>query len=415
MRSLTRSSAGSSNPLPFIPSLPPHVAMNTTVLPGFALPSCYLPLPTRHPTIDGQTYAASNPTFTTRPSFFDINSSSVMLSTHAKKGISYAIQNSWSKTTLRRYTGAIQQFIDFCISERIPDSLHFPADEFVLCTFAASSAGRHAGSTPRARLSAIKAWHIAHNMEWKGSSRLRYVLNGVDNLSPSNSRRSPRPPINSEMLKRLVSCLDLSSPLDAAVAACAVIAFWGQCRLGELLPPTLSSSSSTSLPLRSDLRKPVRGNPQSYILRLPRTKTHRRGEEIALVSQHEPIDPISLLNNHLRVNPVSLDDPIFSFFSPNGPSTLTKPVFMRRCNDIWRSFGYPHTTGHCFRIGGTTELLVAGVPPEVVKAMGRWSSDSFFRYWRSLDDIAHIHARNLKPHKFRRRRYPRRCSTSVGG
>ena len=325
-----------------------------------------------------------------------------MLSAQAKKGISYAIQNSWSKTTLQRYTGAIQQFINFCIAEKIPDSLRFPADEFVLCAFAASSAGKHAGSTPRARLSAIKAWHITHNMEWKGSSHLRYVLNGVDNLSPSSSHRSPRPPINSKMLKELVSCLDLGSPLDAAVAACAVVAFWGQCQLGELLLPTLSSLSSTPLPLRSDLRKPVQSNSQLYTLRLPSTKTQRHGEGIALVSQHNPINPISLLNNHLLVNPVPLNRPIFSFSLPSRLLILMKPVF-------------PHTTSHCFCIGGTTELLISGVPPEMVKATGCWSSDSFFRYWHSLDNIAHIHVHNLRPHKFRHKQYPHRRSTSAGG
>ena len=201
------------------------------------------------------------------------------------------------------------------------------------------------------------------------------MLNGVDNLSPSSSRCSPRPPINLKMLKQLVSCLDLGSPLDAAVAACTVVAFWGQCQLGL---------SSTPLPLRSDLRKPVQGNSQSYTLHFPRTKTHCRGEEIALVSQHNPIDPISLLNNHLLVNPIPLNEPIFSFSSPSKLLILMKPVFLQQCNVIWCSFSYPHTTGHCFHIGGTTELLISGVSPEVVKATGRWSSDSFFRYWRSF-------------------------------
>jgi hypothetical protein len=89
------------------------------------------------------------------------------------------IRGGWAVTTLSRYTGAIKQFIRFCDAERIPEHLQFPADEFVLCAFAALSFGRHTGATPRARLSALKAWHLAHNVEWKGSTRLRYVLNGV--------------------------------------------------------------------------------------------------------------------------------------------------------------------------------------------------------------------------------------------
>ncbi|KIK74200.1 hypothetical protein PAXRUDRAFT_176435 [Paxillus rubicundulus Ve08.2h10] len=34
--------------------------------------------------------------------------------------------------------------------------------------------------------------------------------------------------------------------------------------------------------------------------------------------------------------------------------------------------------GHSFQIGGTTELLVTGVPPDVIKVLGWWSSDAFF-------------------------------------
>ena len=91
--------------------------------------------------------------------------------------------------------------------------------------FAASSLGKHAGGTPRSRLSALKAWHVMHNMEWRGSPWLCYVLNGVHNSAPGSLRRPPQPPINAVMLSQLVQNLDLNSPLDAAVAACATTAF----------------------------------------------------------------------------------------------------------------------------------------------------------------------------------------------
>ncbi|EJD43119.1 hypothetical protein AURDEDRAFT_44117, partial [Auricularia subglabra TFB-10046 SS5] len=61
---------------------------------------------------------------------------------------------------------------------------------------------------------------------------------------------------------------------------------------------------------------------------------------------------------------------------------LTKTAFLSRLNEIWMATGMKKVSGHCFRIGGTTALLRAGVPPEVVKTAGRWKSDSFLRYWR---------------------------------
>ncbi|TFK16523.1 hypothetical protein FA15DRAFT_607129, partial [Coprinopsis marcescibilis] len=84
---------------------------------------------------------------------------------------------------------------------------------------------------------------------------------------------------------------------------------------------------------------------------------------------------------------------------------LTKSRFLQRCNQIWSCASYPQVTGHSFRIGGTTELLLAGVPPDVVKAMGRWSSDAFLRYWRSLDGFAPSYTSNLhSPESMKKRK-----------
>ncbi|EJD39324.1 hypothetical protein AURDEDRAFT_41739, partial [Auricularia subglabra TFB-10046 SS5] len=63
-------------------------------------------------------------------------------------------------------------------------------------------------------------------------------------------------------------------------------------------------------------------------------------------------------------------------------TALTKNAFLARLNEIWTVCGMQRVSGHCFRIGGTTALLRAGVPPEIVKTAGRWKSDSFLRYWR---------------------------------
>ena len=105
-------------------------------------------------------------------SFFNVHNDSLLLSLQARTQITQAIQNGWANSTLKRYSGAIKQFILFCDTERVPEHLRFPADEFVLCAFAASSFGKHAGGTPRNRLSALKAWHAAHNVKWNRSARL---------------------------------------------------------------------------------------------------------------------------------------------------------------------------------------------------------------------------------------------------
>ena len=43
----------------------------------------------------------------------------------------------------------------------------------------------------------------------------------------------------------------------------------------------------------------------------------------------------------------------------------------------------------------THAYLAAGVPSDVVKKMGQWSSDAFLRYWRSMDKIINIYAKDI--------------------
>jgi hypothetical protein len=179
--------------------------------------------------------------------------------------------------------------------------------------------------------------------------------------------------------------------LDVACLAAAACAFWGQARLGELLPSKSSPSLHPSLPSRTNLL-PISPSGASRILHLPWTKTSRsKGEDIVLCRQHFNVDPLSALSCHLSINAPPPDLPLFSFVYGAHHRILSRSRFLARCNAIWGPLGFPTITGHSFRIGGTTELLVRGVPPDIVKCLGRWSSDSFLRYWRSLEDIASRH------------------------
>jgi hypothetical protein len=114
---------------------------------------------------------------------------------------------------------------------------------------------------------------------------------------------------------------------------------------------------SLTFHLCSDFNRSI-WNPLLCILHFPLTKTHRHRQDIVLVNQRTLINPISLLKNHIWVNTVSNNQYIFSFTSPDGHLPLSKFLFLQHCNDIWRALGYPHTTGHCFRIGGTTRTCI---------------------------------------------------------
>ncbi|KAF8594385.1 hypothetical protein BDV93DRAFT_459116 [Ceratobasidium sp. AG-I] len=315
--------------------------------------------------------------------------------------INKALAHGLAKGTNKNYEYAVRAFEKFCNSHQLKPKHCFPADEFYLCAFAASLSSTHSGSTAYSLIAGLKAWHTMHNAPWNGSSRLQMVLRGVNALTPLSSKRPQRSPVSVEMLWVLHRYLNHSEPLDAVVFAVALVAFWGQCRLGELLGSSRLKHDPKRLPSRNALSAPISMN-GSRNLTLPATKTHRlKGESIVITSQTAPLDPITAIVKHLRASSrIASSHHLFAFDSQgrNGTHCLTKEVFLNRCNSIWEQHGFPRTSGHAFRIGGTTGLLQAGVPPEVVRVMGRWASDAHFRYWRNTEDIVIQHAEGVKTH-----------------
>ncbi|KIK86577.1 hypothetical protein PAXRUDRAFT_802761 [Paxillus rubicundulus Ve08.2h10] len=71
----------------------------------------------------------------------------------------------------------------------------------------------------------------------------------------------------------------------------------------------------------------------------------------------------------------------------SGWEPLTKTLFISCCNDVWVQNGFPSMPGHAFRIGGTTELLLQGVNPDIIAVQGQWTSRTFLDYWRRVESI----------------------------
>lgn len=127
-----------------------------------------------------------------------------------------------------------------------------------------------------------------------------------------------------------------------------------------------------------------------FTLHIPFSKTTgNSGADIAVVHSPDPTSPFTALDYHLRVNQNVPDSaPFFAFQQDDSWEALTKGVFLKRCNEVWAAAGLTVITGgHSFRIGGVTELLLRGVPPEVVAKQGRWRSDAFLKYWRRIETI----------------------------
>ncbi|KIK78103.1 hypothetical protein PAXRUDRAFT_164892, partial [Paxillus rubicundulus Ve08.2h10] len=68
---------------------------------------------------------------------------------------------------------------------------------------------------------------------------------------------------------------------------------------------------------------------------------------------------------------------------------------LTHCNEIWSLHRHSPCSSHSFHISGTTEMLLSGMSPDVIKAMGHWSSDSFLHYWHSLELLGPLHTEHL--------------------
>ncbi|PPR07307.1 hypothetical protein CVT24_007516 [Panaeolus cyanescens] len=329
---------------------------------------------------------------------FDLQNSLSFASFHPSgkelENVHKTLEASWAKSTHSSYSRNLKHFHHFCSQRNIPPESRFPTSESLLLIYAASHVGVCSSSTVRHRLSALKAYHILHNWQWNGSLRLSKLLRGLKHSAPTSSSKPPRSPISLSMLIRLIEHLNLRDPFDAAVAACASTAFWGQCRLGELLPPSSNPAYTSSIPARSHLTCSASKShqPKFFNLHLPQTKTNRLGQTVVILPQENISNPLPLLQNHLFVNRSPIHTPLFSYRSkqhdPGRTLMLSKATFLARCNSILGTLGYQRISGHSFRIGGTSTLLATGLPPDVVRTMGCWASDSFLRYWRRIDRIA---------------------------
>ena len=125
---------------------------------------------------------------------------------------------------------------------------------------------------------------------------------------------------------------------------------------------------------------------------IPWTKTTKElGATIILMARHDgdPLCPVTALKNHLETNSsIPASSALFAYNTSSGePKNLLKNEFLSFVTKIWSSAMLAHVLGHSFRIGSAVELLLAGVPPEIVAATGGWTSLAFLLYWHRMDKI----------------------------
>ncbi|KIK95450.1 hypothetical protein PAXRUDRAFT_140624 [Paxillus rubicundulus Ve08.2h10] len=302
---------------------------------------------------------------------------------------------SLDKDICGNYGAGLLCFTQFCDSQKISEVNRMPASTSLLSAFASAHAGTVSDKTVSNWLAGLHFWHVVNHTSWNTDGMLHHICRGVAKMVSPSSKCSKHPPITLEALIILGKGLDSSSYFDSAIWATTCITFWSCCRLGELLipSPNLFSPqkhiSHSVLPL-SNCFLTNKDLTHFCSFHIPWTKTTRElGTDISITYRPHITCPFITLHAHLTINSdLPSSAPLFSFKLPNRSwQALTKPEFMRHCNQIWVEAGFPSMPGHAFHISGATELLLQGVSPDVVAQQGRWKSQAFLEYWCCIESI----------------------------
>jgi integrase len=314
----------------------------------------------------------------------------------AEGKLDLVLRNSYAPQTNKNYSYGIQRFIHFASKCGIPPADALPADPKIVSLFIASGVGSTSESTARGNLSAIAAWHRINGFPFETPVQVAIIRKGLRALWPGEKqKKAARKPVSPGMILALIEEWHDGSPRELCALAIALSAWCGIARLGELLPPSLHDVDTKRLPRRLHW-SPSPTIPNSSSIFLPWTKTTMwKGATICLLPQKHPYDPSSAISLHLAASPMSCTHLLCQYLNGNTVDTMDKSIFISMANAVWQARGWPHISGHSFRIGGTTTYLRAGVNPKVVKKMGRWTSDAFLLYWRNTEEIFASHASNL--------------------
>lgn len=292
---------------------------------------------------------------------------------------------SWAPGTRECYGAGLLVFHVFCDERNIPEDQRCPVDTRIMLNFVASCAGTYSGKTLANYVYAVKAWHTLHGQSWEvQQDELKAALDGASELAPDAAKRSKRDPFTVKFILDIRSHLDVSAPLDAAVLACLTSAFYALCRVGELTVKSMKTFEPSKHVKRSNVQMDVEDRHGLRVTKifLPRTKAAVAGEGVFWAQQKDASDPKAAMLNHFTINDPPRDSHLFAWKHKKGMRPLTRSEFWKRISGIVKRADLGNLKGHGLRIGGTLEYLLRGVPFDVVKSMGRWSSEAFTIYLR---------------------------------
>ena len=277
-------------------------------------------------------------------------------------------------STRRTYQSGLNAFNKFCHAFGIPPS---PASSLTLEYFCVHVSQHVSYKTLKVYLSGIRLAHIEQGLaDPTESASLHLVCRGIRRQQGDNRRT--RLPITINLLRVLKEQLRTSTCYTVMeqrmLWAAFTVAFYGFLRVSKLTPNLRWSNVVIS------------SKRMSITLNQSKTDPFRRGQTIQLFPTGSSTCPIKAMITFSRYVDTTHDTPIFKAGKFN-------PLTQRQLNAVLRhlfqqaGFNHINYASHSFRIGAATTAAAAGLPPWLIKTLGRWHSDAYLTYIRCPDSV----------------------------
>ena len=223
--------------------------------------------------------------------------------------------------------------------------------------------------------------------------RLEKILKAIKRLQGAPQNR--RLPLTAKHLCQLCHLLNqgvFGLFVDRLLAASFTLAFFGFLRCGEFTCQGADFDPSVNLKW-SDLKWV---SSKEFHLNLPASKTDpfRAGVTIRIFANNSTICPVKAMLHYCALRRNSLCNHDSPLFINESSKPLTRTYFLERLRTLMSKLCYPTGvySGHSFRSGAATTAAACSIPDHLIKAMGRWVSDSYERYIKvSSETIQQAH------------------------
>lgn len=273
------------------------------------------------------------------------------------------------------YSSAVQSYLDFCKSHDFPIT---PTPD-TLSYYVVYMCHHIKPSSVKSYLSGICNQLESFFPEVRTARHHHLVIKTLTGctklLSSPTSRKDV---ISREDLNTLSLAFGNSdSHNDRLFLAICVSSFHGLLRMGENVWPDKAALRDYRKVIR---RASVHISPNSFSFILPTHKADRlyEGNRVLIHRANAGDDSMKAFSNYIssRDQRFPLNPELWLLEDGSIP---THSWFALRLHSF---FPNRNISGHSFRPGGATALAIAGVPPHLIQALGRWSSEAFQIYIR---------------------------------